>query len=44
MSGKELYEKYIRLQLDFYNCSCDPWEDIGYKEQDVWNKLAEEIS
>ena len=43
MNGEQLYELFVRANLDEFNCSVDPWEDLRPEDQGVWQRMAEKI-
>jgi len=44
MTGKFLYELWLRKLDEFQNCTADSWEALNLDDQEVWDAMAEELS
>lgn len=43
MTGKDLYQLYVRFNEELINCSVDSWDELLDEDKNVWDAMAGEI-
>jgi hypothetical protein len=41
MNGKQLYEAFVRIQLELNNCTIDTWDELEEADREAWRILSD---